>query len=273
LITPEFPLDPIFDKLSKKTANGHFTDRKEPQKVFWDAIEEKKLRPEQQKVITFYGIGGIGKSRLLHELTKKIEERKDVTYAIVDFQTKRYRELGTALIYLSNELHKKLKIKFKTFALVYAIYWKKVQPHIPLHQQAGLNSIFEDGDFISDVIAAIEEAPGIGWIGKTIKFASSTWNKYLKDWWDKTGNQLATFLESKSAHEIEHYLPFSFVEDIKDYQRNTQRQLVISFDTYESLLEDNKDVGNFHKKDQWVREIVGRSPDTGDVSKNFIRFF
>ena len=51
-----------------------FTDRVEPKKVFQDSIESISRKP--QEIITYYGKGGIGKSRLLKELYLSIKEPK-----------------------------------------------------------------------------------------------------------------------------------------------------------------------------------------------------
>lgn len=54
-----------------------FTDRVEPTKVLQDSIEAMDQKP--QEIITYYGKGGIGKSRLLKELYFSIKEPKSMT--------------------------------------------------------------------------------------------------------------------------------------------------------------------------------------------------
>jgi GTPase SAR1 family protein len=244
-----------------ESAARQFTDRQEPRDAFKKAIISKADLSDKHHVLTYYGIGGIGKSRLMEELARNLENESDIPYCSIDFHNKKLREQGSALIYLSKELKDRVGVKFKNFGLAYAIYWKRVQPHIPLHQQAGLSSIFEEGDFFTEIIAAIEDAPVIGWVGKTIKFATTSWNKYLKDWWENNGSQTVQFLQDKKPHEIEQLLPYYFSQDIKEYINSSSTPLVIFMDTYEALWEVNGDIGSFHERDEWVRELIANLPE------------
>lgn len=65
-----------------------FTDRAEPRKVFWEKYEEKKNDNNNKiSVITYYGMGGIGKSTLLRKLVEEVKEKyADAKYAFLDFE-------------------------------------------------------------------------------------------------------------------------------------------------------------------------------------------
>ena len=67
-------------RFSRKTQNAikKFTDRIEPFKVFnqWlDAIEDGKIG---RKTIVYYGVGGIGKTRLISELMATVDRRNKI---------------------------------------------------------------------------------------------------------------------------------------------------------------------------------------------------
>ena len=77
-----------------------FTDREEPRKVFWDkynkiANEMNVANPIQ--VISYYGVGGIGKSSLLHKLNDELEEKApNSKIEFLDFE--RLTELNNNLL-------------------------------------------------------------------------------------------------------------------------------------------------------------------------------
>ena len=61
-----------------KKASIIFTDREEPRKVFWDSLERfTQGDGETIQVLSYYGIGGIGKSCLLRKLMQEMEEKAD----------------------------------------------------------------------------------------------------------------------------------------------------------------------------------------------------
>ena len=59
---------------SKKIlATKEFTDRVKPRKAFWDNYD--KMKQEGSGILTYYGTGGLGKSRLLKELKLEMESK------------------------------------------------------------------------------------------------------------------------------------------------------------------------------------------------------
>ena len=72
------------ENISIIKAVKEFTDREEPRKVFWDKYDFIKNNMHDNKVspinvITYYGYGGIGKSRLLLILRDEIIEKESNT--------------------------------------------------------------------------------------------------------------------------------------------------------------------------------------------------
>lgn len=58
-----------------KRAENIFTDREEPRRAFWAVYDRVKADPGSVEVISYYGIGGIGKSSLLIQLMRELKER------------------------------------------------------------------------------------------------------------------------------------------------------------------------------------------------------
>jgi hypothetical protein len=101
-IPPDF-LAIRFQRL--KRAPADFTDRQEPIKTF-DAASDNLANnmmavDARAKVIQFYGVGGIGKSRLLKELEARLNARSpDALVASVDFDDESVRTPARTLLRL-----------------------------------------------------------------------------------------------------------------------------------------------------------------------------
>ena len=82
--------------IKNNKAVKEFTDRVEPRNVFWGkynlikgAILNEEKIPIQ--IITFYGIGGAGKTRLLERIRYELErDSKDTKYCYIDFEKLKY---------------------------------------------------------------------------------------------------------------------------------------------------------------------------------------
>ena len=56
-------------------AKNIFTDRDEPRRAFWTVYDRVKADPGSVEAISYYGVGGIGKSSLLLQLMREINDR------------------------------------------------------------------------------------------------------------------------------------------------------------------------------------------------------
>ena len=89
-------------------APRQFVDREELIRVFTEAIPE--LPPDDYRLLVYYGIGGIGKTRLRNELCRLLKEQySKVVFATLDFAVTSHRNVETALFWLRRELRQKCK--------------------------------------------------------------------------------------------------------------------------------------------------------------------
>lgn len=58
-----------------RRAEQFFTDREEPRRAFWAVYDRVKADPGSVEAISYYGVGGIGKSSLLFQLMRELKER------------------------------------------------------------------------------------------------------------------------------------------------------------------------------------------------------
>lgn len=236
-------------------ASKQFTDRTGFIEAFNIALKE--IQEYDTKVLTYYGIGGIGKSSLRKELqlqTNKSE--KDVKWISIDFKVKQHRLMDNALIYMRTELSKKYKMRFPLFDFAYAYYLKKVSPHIPLNNDS--IPFLEQGELLSDVILTFEDIPMIN-IATSISKVIEKSYKFYRDW--KTQKKLNQINDMylMEANELYEKLPLYFIEDINNFLKDTKNQMIIFMDTYEALWDGDKNKYRQFETDEWIRDILVRN--------------
>ncbi len=113
-----------------------FVDRKEFIEAFENAF--RNIDQKDYSILVYYGVAGIGKTSLRKELPTLLEKHNEsdrhtkVIWTSIDFATEQYRQPYKFLEVLSSQLHQKYSIKFNSFDIALATYWKKVNPRVPL---------------------------------------------------------------------------------------------------------------------------------------------
>ncbi len=122
------PLEPKFQRhLGGPSLPRPFVDREELIDAFWQALARKDV--SKPKVLVYYGLGGIGKSRLRRELKERLRETDpQPAWAEVDFGLPSLRDPETALFSIRRELRDRHKLHFPTFDLVYAYLVEALPP-------------------------------------------------------------------------------------------------------------------------------------------------
>lgn len=258
-LRPKYSLDSL--RVANLSAMREFTDREEPTKAFMNAFNQKV--GSSYKVLTYYGIGGIGKSRLLKELYHKLElQNSSVMKGLLNFKEEKHRNPGDALICLREDLKKNQNIKFTTFDLAYAVYWKKLNPQLSLKSNDTTLPFIEEGSFIGEIIDQLENVPLALWIPRTIKLLNGMAKyKEILQWWTGRGKEVMAQLQDMLPNEIEERLSVYWAADVKEYINTHQCPAVIFIDTYEALWENKRQQGSFHEKDAWVQELVLQLPE------------
>ena len=258
-LRPKYSLDSF--KVANLSAMREFTDREEPTKAFMNAFNQKV--ETSYKVLTYYGIGGIGKSRLLKELYRKVDfQHSSVVKGLLNFKEEKHRNPGDALICLREDLKKSQNIKFTTFDLAYAVYWKKLNPQLSLKSNDTTLPFIEEGSFIGEIIDQLENVPLALWIPRTLKLLNGmTKYKEMLQWWTGRGKEVMAQLQDMVPNEIEEMLSVYWAADVRDYINTHKSSAVIFIDTYEALWENKRQQGSFHEKDAWVQELVLQLPE------------
>lgn len=237
----EIKLRPTRDLLRQPVANKIFVDR-EPQKKLFKRIVQGK---DNKLIYCFYGIGGIGKSSLLKEFMKSIEDmngkdkkkaksgKKQIIAVKIDFENTQFQEPAIFLLELRRQIGEQMrKFKFRVFDLAFAYYWAKAYPHIPLKEKIsdlGISGLLIE---ISDAISQIPIASIISALSKIIKQKISNWQDRRMI---KSNKFLMRYMELKEIKDLEAYLSQALSIDLGNNLREHNMKLFVFIDTYEAI--------------------------------------
>ena len=222
-----------------------FVDREACIQAFRENIQNSGTG--EYNILFYHGIAGIGKSKLQKELQGILdEEYPEIVWATIDLDTKTYREAGTFLITLRNEIQKKCKAKFYLFNTIHAIYWKKLHPEIPLQKEN--YPLIKERGFFSKIIGVLDEFGPARLTWDIINNAPDNVMRIFKEQAIDISK-----LVSMEAHELEKLLPGFFAADFTSYSGKDSKAYIF-IDTYEALWEGLRNRGSFHEKDEWIRD-------------------
>ncbi|AKB52613.1 hypothetical protein MSBRW_3360 [Methanosarcina barkeri str. Wiesmoor] len=222
-----------------------FVDREACIQAFRENIQNSEIK--EYNVLFYYGIAGIGKSKLQEELQKILkEEYPEIFWASIDLDVKTYRDIGTFLITLRNKIQEEHSAKFHLFNAVHAIYWKKLHPEIPLQKQN--YPLIEKGDILDKIIGVLENSSKLSLAWELLNSASDSFRK-----WCHLHHIDVSKIESLEPNKIEELLPGIFAADFFEHFGENSK-FYIFIDTYEALWDGLRDKGSFHEKDKWIRD-------------------
>lgn len=246
-IKPKITLD-----ASIIAATKQFTNRTGYIKAFWDSVDE--IQRDDTKVLTYYGIGGIGKSSLRKKLQSEIDKKnQNIVWATIDFETKQHRTVENALIYIRSELGRKYKIKFPLFDCAYTYYLKKTAPHIVLNSES--LPFIGEGELVADIITTFKDMPVVDVAMKISSIFSRSYKIYDKWITQKKIDQIVD-ISKKESNELLEYLPLYFAEDLQSFLSKNNDQGIIFIDTYEIIYTDSNNKKISFEDDEWLREVL-----------------
>lgn len=230
-----------------------FVDRKE----FIEAFEKAlwNIDKKDYSILVYYGVAGIGKTSLRKELPALLEKHNEsdsyrkIIWTSIDFATEQYRQPYKFLEVLSSQLRQKYGIKFNSFDIALATYWKKINPRVPLVKEN-----YSEDSIVRDVLDICNEFVPVNLIPNVLNLAKSLPERYQK--WALKRKEDISRLSDFEPTEIEELLPVYWAYDLADHLQETSEFAVIFIDTYEAIWEKEREKGSFNDRDKWFRKLI-----------------
>ncbi len=226
-----------------------FIDREVPRAIFWNNYDEVSANMDKNiiKVVSYYGVSGIGKTRLCNELMNELKEKKPETkYAYLDLNDT--QESWLTISKLKNYLVEHYKYTFPL--LEYALYFYAIKRGESIDKPE-VKGIIEKSSYLNHIFEILGAIPVISTVSTIIQSMDSALtlgrNFYLEH------KQYLAEMESYDIQELKGKLPFYFAKDMQRNREKEKEPLVIFFDTYEMLVNEMNSIGDPLLNDLWIR--------------------
>ncbi len=262
-------MKPITEESSRfSTAERkRFTDRIRAKNTFRKLVDEAFVHNDEFFVLSCYGVAGSGKSRLLQEYKRMLDEDgRHFVCASYDFEN------GSDPAQVIHQLYHQLEKKGLVFPLSAAAELTfNEKSGIPVYEEVREKDVLDNPmlGILADFV------PGASGLLSTVKKSKEildiveTYYRKLKKVWDEDERKLAdeiTRIKGMDRKEILYLMPEFFRMDLLRNIRTFRKQsipfpLVIFFDTFENCENTYETKGFPVKADQWLRnDIIKRLP-------------
>ena len=224
-----------------------FTDRIDARQVFSESIDSWMNKSIPSEIIVYYGIGGIGKSRLLKELyntsDKYYKEKfKSINNVYVSLDTFDCSNISNTLI----KIRSQLKIDCSLFDYAYMEY--NAKSNISVEDLKSKMTSFN-----SPIIDILNECIDLGAgsitipsniLSKAVEFIKKrNFNKKFHEYIE----EIQSLMETEIYERLPYYLGICIQNAAQQGEYNT-----IFIDSYESLLTSNRYKNN---DEEWLQEL------------------
>lgn len=213
-----------------------FTDREEPRAAFWKQYNQAHWQlqegGENPMVLTYYGVGGIGKSSLLKQLIVEMEAKpRPPKYIYFDFTNA--QDSYTVMKCLRNKLVREQGFDFRLFDAGCYLYANLVGDKENAPEVKQLKERYKS---VEVAMMILGEIPGLSLVSKVFSYA------------DKANAMIQTHRLNHQAEmqgrgsdnpaDMLTQLRLLFSMDFSRQMQNAEEPLVILLDTYEKLHND-----------------------------------
>ncbi|MDY0064704.1 MAG: hypothetical protein RBS25_06500, partial [Bacilli bacterium] len=215
-----------------KKANKIFTDRVEPKIFLQKELSRLKNTEEYKKIVNFFGIGGIGKTRFLKEMKYKEEKTGIINFIQISFDTYEY-DTPVKILLCMRKQFEDIDFTFFDYALIQYYQKNGFSSKDILDKMKTMKSGISDTLMMLSDIGASEFIPyysvaknlfkGLKEVGKYLKY-----KKYEADF---------KSIEELTANEIYLLLPKMLADGINE----ANRKILFYLDDFESMLKRIKD--------------------------------
>ncbi|WP_298754874.1 hypothetical protein [uncultured Psychroserpens sp.] len=238
-------------KWIKESAERKFTNRDASRTIFIEALEEYILDGDKLEIIVYYGVGGIGKTRLLKELWDKnvnadIPFDKKFISGFIDLGLKGLDEPIQSLLIL----RKQLEFACPLFDYSLASYWKITNPSrldTDYRELVGEGLYTSIGDIMLGMLTDISPIEALL---KGYNLGKEKYHRHTR----KLKNKIIEINSFKSnPKELYDRLPYYLGLDI-EYMllHNKEYRFFLFLDAYEQYYGNGANALS-----NWLRELIG----------------
>lgn len=215
---------PRFRPVSRESRG--FVDREEAVLAFEDILERIGQAPT---ILNITGVGGIGKSRLLREMARKLATQRIVGW--LDLERPPLSQPDAALLTLRAQLVSQ-RVNFGDFDLAYAIWWQRTNPHRRLERSQ--LPLIEESEVLSGLIDSISGVPLVGTAFNLLRVADRLGGS-TRRWVRIKRRDVLRTLDERPVDELIDALTFFFAEAVRTSVEEQSRPFVLLVDGYEAL--------------------------------------
>ena len=136
-------------------AEKKFTDREDPRKAFWDKYTYLQDHMDENIILTYYGIGGIGKTSLIEQLCAELTQQNH-RFAVVDLESSESKGKTKILRMLATQLLKDKSIKL--FRFLAGMRWYAYNTGAPDFIVKETDELLEDNRMMAGLSEWVEAA-------------------------------------------------------------------------------------------------------------------
>lgn len=239
------PLQPRF---RASGAARPFVNREDAVGLFVQELDRIGNGP---RVLNITGIGGIGKSRLLRELTNRVA--KSHRTATLDLQVPALRQPDAALAVLRAELGSQ-QVRFDHFDVAYAVLWQRLHPHLKVSRRE--LPFVEHSDVLTEILDGVAGVPVFGTAVALLRLADAAPSS-IRERRALGRSPILKQLDSLSNTELADAVTYLFAQDLRGATVDA-KPYVLFIDAYEALVGEHARTGRVVLSDAWLRDLVGQ---------------
>lgn len=251
----------IIDDFEAPKAEKIFVDRIEPRQIFWQHYEQANSAPmEVPLVLSYYGVGGIGKTALNQQLKKELAAKyPKAKYLELDFDFVERREPYRILALMRKKLAEQYKFSFPMFEVAY--YSLMLQMGEEANKPEA-QSLVSSSPVLSFLCNSASFVPGGEIISSVLQLADEG-IALFRNSFSKRKNMLKK-LSAADPKQLLQELPIYFAADLRENLSKEKHPFVMFLDTYEKLVNEMAAIGDPLRNDLWLRGdkgIIARLPN------------
>jgi hypothetical protein len=240
--------------LSRLKATAHlsavrtFTDRENARDAFSSALANLESGRKNLKVLTYYGVGGIGKSRLLRHLCRMLEGREGLRVAIIDLGSPQFAAPYDLLLEIRRQLGFRCYLFEYALARVLSLSGRSIKDinRGVLSEDSLLYDFQEVATELADIVAPARL------LRKLYDRLTDARRRYLSSLKEEFAS-----IDKISDSDLGAYLPYYLATEVAKQARDNGLKIVLFLDTFEAVDKRSGFQGTKAAPDDCIKEFIG----------------